>query len=339
ALSEEKAKLVELLVGVAGKADLPAGLSAPGNQEDQGSLVKAAYQAFGDRISVGRFEQKRVDRQTKVGLSGGLGVAIGQFGLGVPTAEVSGRKSEGTTTYTETSGTLRVQRESQHETYRGRLEGSVAALSGQAINHENGEGVISTTGLAAGNLMTGSIDFYRSGQIDTQHRLVYDGEELPGSFATTTYLQPGEFVDNLAQQIDGFAESKSSKYFPARHAADPAESADMERQNMVNFTSQLMSERDMTAAPQMYYEFGNVVEASNILLAEADLLSRSGDHAAASEIRDRVDSMHQEPANREGRFLISSNERRKDDSLGVNGSLGLDHSALNRMTEKSLRFT
>lgn len=340
ALSALKAQLVELLVNVAGGGQGVHGLSRPGNPEDQDSLVAAAYQAFGDSISVGRFKSTHTTGHGQWRGSSAMGINVGPAVLGVPAARLVMRNQGDKSTYEDLSGTLKVFKESRGHTFKtsGVTVGAgVTTLASQPTEMGDMAGV-NLLGLAAA--VTRENDFYADGVTDGVVRIFQDDQQLPTSFATKTYANARAFSTDLSRELDQFAQEKSKKYFGARHAADPDASVEQEKQVLLDFAAALEDERDLTATPQLYYEWpADHVEATNLLAADADLSRRLGDGDRAHRIEQRIETMHQLPSLREGRFAISANVSKASESLGSNNIGGFTHTRTTSARESSLRFT
>ena len=319
-LADKKAQLLELLVAVAGRPqDRTDALPKPANPEDQGSLIKAAYQAFGGQISVGRYEMNTTNHKTTLAAGTETRIQAGPLSVNLPEFEFTRSKDTERTEYNESSGSLRVKR--------------------VAVRHASQvKGVVSVGGAYDLSLAKRGADFSRAGTVQTTHRLMLDGEELPTSYGTVDYLKPGDFAQALESGLDTFARDKSAEQFKDRHATDPASSTQAEKQTMINFAAKVMNEKDLTATPQLYYEFGSVVEAANLLEADA-AVSRPLDRDRAQVAQREAGALHEDAANREGRFLFSTNARSLATARGVNGLGGLSRSRVDEFTENSARYT
>ena len=319
ALSDKKAQLLEILVAVAGAQERTDQRPRPANPEDQGSLIKAAYQAFGGEISVGRYEAKATNHQDTVRAKTETRMTFGPVAVSLPEADLGKSEQTERTEYSESSGSLRVKK--------------VAIREASQV-----KGGLSIGGLQDVSLLQGTADISRSGTIKTTNRVMLDGEELPLSFATVDYLKPGDFAHAVESGLEAFARDKSAAHFGDRHEADPATSTQAEKQTMVNFAARVMNERDLTATPQLYYEFGNVVDAANVLEADAAVSQLVDTHRARTAQR-KAAALHEDPANQQGRFLFSANARSLGSTAGMNDVLGLTQTRVNEFTEKSSRYT
>ncbi|VVE12542.1 hypothetical protein [Pandoraea anhela] len=350
-LAEQKAKLVALLLDVAGGGNGRGDetLQRPGNKEDQGSLVKAAYQAFGDRISVGRFEITGPTHTTTGSVNGGIGITAGHFNLG-PNIRLSGQMKIGATNYQDLSGTLKTVKTADAHTFKASVDGTVATFSGlitehlthsatEAASHSVGAHLTGFTQLVAGRVGAGSMDFFKCGETRSTNRILVDGKQLPTSCAVTTYNDPASFVGALSEDFHGFADDKSKKFFGARHARAADESVEIEKRVLGEFAGEVLAQRDLTAAPQLYWEWGAHVDTVNLLAADADLSRKLNDTPRAAEAERDMQRIHQDPAYREGRFIINANVQSTSDTKGINGLLGITHNVENRVSEQSLRFS
>lgn len=319
-LGNKKAQLAELLVAVAGGQERRDELPRPANPEDQGSLIKAAYQAFGEQISVGRYEMNATNRKTVLSIGTETYVRAARAKINVPEFELSRRQKTNRTGYNESSGSLRVKR--------------VAVEVASEVNAE-----VSVAGIQGLSLTKRGADFSRAGTIQTTHRVMLDGEELSISFATTDYLKPGDFVHALESGLDTMARDKSAEYFKDRHAVDAAMSSRIEKRTLVDFAARILNERDLSSVPQLYSEFGGAVVAANLLEADAAVSRLLGDEARAQVAHRKASSIHEDPANQEGRLLFSTSTRSLGANVGWNGLFGATHSRLNEFAERSARYT
>ncbi|MCY0387086.1 hypothetical protein OVY01_07535 [Robbsia sp. Bb-Pol-6] len=335
AVNAKKAALVKMLLD----PETPRGMAQPGNGEDRGSLVKRAYQAFGDDLSIGRFEFTDREHVTTGSSTGGAGIRFGDFRLGLPNMRVAGQLQNGKTTYRETSGWLRTERDTQAQTFKASADGILTALYGlDAVARGDVTGYAQ---VLAGNGAAGGVDFFRCGQVDARTRILEDGKELPTSFATRSFLDPRSFVAGLAPEIDQFAEDKAKKFAPATYS-DPAsrdEAIAREKRHMGEMVGQYLAERDMTAMPMMYWEFGRHVDTANLLDAEADLSGRRGETRVQTQARNEIDDIHTGSAYREGRFLINQKVRSHINDTGLNGVGGVTHAVRDRAVETAIGFT
>ncbi|GKT25807.1 hypothetical protein [Acidovorax sp. SUPP3334] len=345
-LAQQKARLIKLLIGVPDEA---GPYQAPGNKEDKTSLVKRAYQEFGDAISIGAFEVKQKDHRFTGSSSAGAGATIGNLRVGLPQESVAGETRLGTLEYKDTSGTLKVIRESESKAFKATVTGALASLSGliegataptPAPGEVAADAVTSMTSLAVANIGSIATDFFRDGETRTTTRILYDDQELPTSFATQTLVTNKEFVKNLAADVENFAEDKAKKFFPARHGADRDHAVQTEKKILGEFAGQLRDHRDLTGTSQLYWEWGpSHVEASNLLEADRELSEKLGDKIAAKHAKRDIDTIHKDPGYREARFLINANEQSASDIKGVNGMLGVRHDVRTSANVRSLNFT
>ncbi|MFJ2991182.1 hypothetical protein [Pandoraea sp. NPDC087047] len=348
-LAAKKAQLVALLLDVAGGGHGDGALQRPGNKEDQGSLVKSAYQAFGDQISVGRFEITGPSHITTGSVNGGVGVTAGHFSVG-PNVRISGQMKISATDYQDLSGTLKTIKTADAHTFKASVDGTLATFSGLvtdqlastaagAASHAVGDHISTFTQLVAGRVGAGSADVFKCGETRSTSRILVDGKQLPTSCAITTYDDPASFVGALSSDFDRFAQDKSKKFFGARHGSAPEVSVDIEKRVLGEFTGQLLAQHDLTAAPQLYWEWGNHVDTVNLLAADAGLSRKLNDMPRAAEAETDMRRIHHDPAYREGRFVISANIQSASATKGLNGLVGMTHNMESRVTEQSLRFS
>ncbi|WCM87181.1 hypothetical protein [Acidovorax sp. NCPPB 3576] len=345
-LAQQKARLIKLLIGVPDEA---GAYKTPGNKEDQSSLVKRAYQEFGDSISIGAFEVRQKDHRLTGSTSGGVGTTLGDLRVGLPQASVGGEMRLGTLEYRDTSGTLKVIRESESKAFKANVTGALASLSGliegvtapEAVpGQPPEEAVTSMTSLGAATFGSASADLFRDGETRTTTRILYDDQELPTSFATQTLVTSKDFVNNLAADVENFAEDKAKKFFPARHGADRDHAVQTEKKILGEFAGRLREHRDLTGTSQLYWEWGpNHVETSNLLEADRALSEKLGDKEAAKHAEREINTIHKDPGYREARFLINANEQSASDIRGVNGMMGIRHDVRTSASVRSLNFT
>lgn len=345
-VAQQKARLIKLLIGVPDEA---GPYQAPGNKEDQSSLVKRAYQEFGDTISIGAFEVRQKDHRLTGSTSAGAGMTVGDLRVGMPQASVGGEMRLGTLEYRDTSGTLKVIRESESKAFKATVTGALASLSGliegatapaAVPGQPPVEAVTSMTSLGAATFGSASADLFRDGETRTTNRILYDDQELPTSFATQTLVTSKDFVDNLAADVENFAEDKAKKFFPARHGADRDHAVQTEKKILGEFAGQLREHRDLTGTSLLYWEWGpNHVETSNLLEADRALSEKLGDKEAAKHAEREIDTIHKDPGYREARFLINANEQSASDIRGVNGMMGIRHDVRTSASVRSLNFT
>lgn len=345
-LAQQKARLIKLLIGVPDEA---GAYQAPGNKEDKGSLVKRAYQEFGDAISIGAFEVRQKDNRFTGSSSAGAGATIGNLRVGLPQESVAGEIRRGTLEYKDTSGTLKLIRESESNAFKATVTGALASLSGliegataptPAPGEAAVDAVTSMTSLAVANFGSIASDFFRDGETRTTSRILYDDQELPTSFATQTLVTSKDFVNNLAADVENFAEDKAKKFFPARHGADRDQAVQTEKKILGEFAGQLREHRDLTGTSQLYWEWGpSHVEASNLLEADRELSEKLGDTQGAKQAKRDIDTIHKDPGYREARFLINANEQSASDIRGVNGIMGVRHDVRTSANVRSLNFT
>jgi len=352
-LAQQKARLIKLLIGVPDEA---GPYKAPGNQEDKNSLVKRAYQEFGDAISIGAFEVRQKDHRFTGSASAGAGATIGSLRVGLPQVSAAGEIRVGTLEYKDTSGTLKMIRESESKAFKATATGALASLSGlidgatapkpapgevvPSVSNPVPDVVTSMTSLAVSNIGSLAVDFLRDGETRTTTRILYDDQEIPTSFATQTLVTSKDFVNNLAADVENFAEDKAKKFFPARHGADRDQAVQTEKKILGEFAGQLREHRDLTGTSQLYWEWGpSHVEASNLLEADRELSEKLGDTQGAKQAKRDIDTIHKDPGYREARFLINANEQSASDIRGVNGIMGVRHDVRTSANVRSLNFT
>lgn len=339
ALAEDKAKLLKLLIlgTEAAHPDLPR----PGNPEDQNSLVKQAYQAFGNRISVGRYSVRDGEHKSSLSVSGGPNVTVGHFKASLLPTGITGQHKRGTYIYTDHSGTLQVDKVMMPRTNKLTVEGGLASLNGliDMVPASAGEAVTAQLQGAVAALGKGSADIKQSGQTDATIRIQHEGRTLPTSFATTTYARTKEWSRDIAEQGAQIADDKARKYSAARYAEDPAEARDTVLRRLEQYRARVAGDRDLTTQTQLYSEWGEHVDDINLLAAEADLNRRLGQEAQAQQAIQGIDHILQDPTHREWRFAIAIHTESHSDIQGPTNLLGVGHSMENRVIQKSGDFT
>lgn len=351
-----KQELSDLLVDVSGPNGVSStGIAIPGNPEDRGCPIKAAYQRWQGKISVNNFTIEQSDHRVSGSLSGGLGVRAGNLGVGIPSARVTGERKSTQMTYKDHTGTLQAHRVYNSVTYKGSADVVMAGFSavldhgGTAAAEAASKGVEHSvggfTGLLAGNLVAASIDGLKCGETHATHRLMHHGKQLPTSFATLTYHNMGSFANAVGSnpaEFHNFAEDMSTKYHGARHAAGAQTSVDIEKQMLADFTSKRLEERDLTANPQKYWEWSRTDEINKIA-GQADLMEKLNDRAhgdanSAAQAKQELDELHANPGDRQGRFFVCQKTRFNGVTEGVQGVLGFTHVMDYRASETSLTF-
>jgi len=334
-INAEKAKLVRLLFD--DQADLS--LPVPGNPEDAASLVKRAYQAFGDRISIGRYESKTTDHIATVDITGTAGLRAGAFKLGLPTTHLTGLGQGTKTQYREHSGWLTNEKDTITRNYKLSADGTLVGFSGLA---EEAKGDVSgLLQITAGSGAAKSADFFRYGETDVQSSILSEGVELPTSFASRSYSNPAAFVASLSHAIDQIANDKSQRFFAGLYADETKrpEIVAKEKEAIADLVSQYLREKDLTATPQLYWEFGSNNATANSLRAARHLAEKNGDQTVATQASSELTALHTDTEYREGRFLINAKLRSRATDTGVNGILGINYSLRNRFTEQNISFT
>ncbi|AVS62921.1 hypothetical protein C8241_15670 [Paracidovorax avenae] len=338
-LSARKARLMKLLIGV---PDAGGAYRQPGNEEDRGSLIKRAYQEFGDQISIGRFEAKQKDHRLTGGPAAGVGATIGQLRVGLPQAGLAAEARFGTLEYADLSGTLTMERTSRSQGFRATVSGGLTGLSGlhQVVRPSAGSPVGVFERMDVAGIGTASADVLRDGEARTATRIFHDGRELPTSFTTRAFQASAGAVKALASDFENFATDKAAKFFPGRLAGDPDAAVQTERQVIGEHIGRAREHRDLTASTQLYWEWGaGHIEDANLLEADGELSLALGDKRGAELARREVAAIHEAPEYQEARFIVSPQEQSMGDTRGLNGVLGLRHDVRTTANVRSLNFT
>jgi hypothetical protein len=338
-LSARKARLMKLLIGV---PDAGGAYRQPGNEEDRGSLIKRAYQEFGDQISIGRFEAKQKDHRLTGGPAAGVGATIGPLRVGLPQAGLAAEARFGTLEYADLSGTLTMERTSRSQGFRATVSGGMTGLSGlrQVVSPSAGSPVGVFERMDVAGIGTASADVLRDGEARTATRIFHDGRELPTSFTTRAFQTSAGAVKALASDFENFATDKAAKFFPGRLAGDPDAAVHTERQAIGEHIGRAREHRDLTASTQLYWEWGAAhIEDANLLEADGELSLALGDKRGAELARREVAAIHEAPEYQEARFIVSPQEQSMGDTRGLNGVMGLRHDVRTTANVRSLNFT
>lgn len=354
AAARKKAQLLRLLIGVAGGEGGEDMLSRPGNPEDRSSLVKAAYQAFGNTISVGAFKVKQNDHRVTGSTTIGAGAGLSQLemSVGLPSLRNSGQVNLGSMEYEDTSGTVRVKRQTESVIFKATADavlGSITALipgpgnDPQAFSQAVASGMQpdlqSFTALGSGALAGMSADYLRLGRTNVVNRTLDEDKQIPTSYGVSTFSDPASFIHSLAADFKTYAHDKAKKYAAADYQAHPQATVDNEARLIAEYAGKVLQDKDRTTLPNLYWEFGDDVSAMNHLMAEEYLAGRQGDKMRAKEAGRQLAALHADPAWHEARFVSSSNVRSASERVGVNGLLGVTHNIENRVSERVLGFT
>lgn len=353
AASARKAEVVRLLVNHASVGGAGGDYARPGNEEDRRSLIKSAFHAFGDDLSIGYFEQTRSDHTG----SGSLGAVLGLEGLdlnvfghqvaGVLGAGIDGRYEGATMRYRDRSGFLRTERDTSQGAWHGGVHGGLTGvLGGGAIDpdpHASPPDPVSDVLAMPTSLYSARADVWRKGVTYQSSAIVQDGEEHPTSYATHTYLRPADFIRNARDLLPEMAEGKSRKFFGAEHNHDDpavrAERLALEEAYLKEFSAWAVSQRDTTATPQIYYEFDATVSASNQLRAYEHVMARSGRLAEAKQARSDIETVHSDPRYREAHFVTYPQHQQEGRTAGVNGIFGVTYASADNRAQQVLTFT
>lgn len=338
AVNEKKAQLVKLLV----QGGTLEGHAQPANEEDRKSLIKCAYQAFGDDLSIGFYEMNQTDKQGMVSVNGNVGIRFGAFKLGLPTVGVAGRAQSATMHYRDQSGFLKTEWQSDSTSYNASIQASLASLSRydplSAGTHTLHSSIMSTVT----PLVSGSAQFFRFGVADRRVQIMQDGKELPTSFATRTFQAPISFLHEFGQNFEKYADEKAKKYFPAEYNAGGQARENVvqrEKTRMLEFVNHYLKERDVTSTPQLYTEFGDNVDTANKLRAAAYMAERLGKKDTAQTAREEISAIHSDEKYREGRFLTNLQIEQQGNQVGINGIAGVTYARNDNRTQQVLSFT
>lgn len=353
AASERKAELVKLLVNHPAVGGAGGDYARPGNEEDRRSLIKSAFHAFGDDLSIGYFEQTRSDHTGSGSLGGVLGLEgldLNVFGhqiAGVVGAGIDGRYEGATMRYRDRSGFLRTERDTSQGLWHGGVHGGLTGVLGlEAIDpdpHASPPDPVSDVLGMPTPLYSARADVWRKGVTYQSSAIVQDGEEHPTSYATHTYLRPADFIRNTRDLLPEMAEGKSRKFFGAEHNHDDpairAERLALEEAYLKEFSAWAVSQRDTTATPQIYYEFDASVATSNQLRAYEHVMARSGRLAEAKQARSDIETIHADPRYREAHFVTYPQHQQEGRTAGVNGIFGVTYAGAGNRAQQVLTFT
>lgn len=338
AVNEKKGQLVKLLV-LGGELE---GLARPANEEDRKSLIKCAYQAFGDDLSIGFYEMNQTDKQGTISVNGSVGIRFDHFKLATPTLGAGAKAQSATIRYQDQSGFLKTEWETDSTNYNASFQGSLAGLSGYdelpGRTHELSNSAITSVA----PFLSGSAQFFRFGVADRRVQILQDNKELPTSFATRTFQAPISFLHEFGQNVDKYAEEKAKQYFAKEYNAGGASRENVvarEKTRMIEFVNHYLKQRDLTATPQLYTEFGGNVETANKLRAAAYMAERLGKKDTAQAARQEIDAIHGDQKYREGRFLTSLQIEQEGQQVGLNGIAGVTYARNDNRAQQVLTFT
>ncbi|ABM34058.1 hypothetical protein C8E08_0783 [Paracidovorax citrulli] len=337
-LAARKARLVKLLIGV---PDAGGAYCQPGNEEDRSSLVKRAYQEFGDQISVGRFEMKQKDHRLTGGPAVGAGATVGQLRVGLPQVGLTSEARFGTLEYADLSGTLTLERTSRSQGFRATVAGGLTSLSGlHQVVHPSANPVGMAERMDVAGIGTASADVVRDGETRTDCRIFHDGRELPSSFTMRIFQNSDGAVKELAPDFENYAIDKATKFFPGRLAGDRDAAVRIEKQMMGEHIGRAREHRDMTAATWLYREWNaDHIADANLLEADGELSQALGDKRGAELARREIAAIHEAQEYQEGRFVVTAYEQSMGDTRGINGLMGLRHDVRTTASVRSLNFT
>jgi hypothetical protein len=338
AVNEKKAQLVKLLV----QGGALEGYPQPANEEDRKSLIKCAYQAFGDDLSIGFYEMDQTDTQGTLSVNGNVGIRFGDFKLGLPTLGAAGRGQSATIRYRDQSGFLKTEWETDSTAYNASFQGSLASLNGYDQLSAGTQDLHSSISTAIAPFVSGSAQFFRFGVADRRVRIMQDGKELPTSFATRTFQAPISFLHEFGQNVDKYADDKAKKYFPKEYNAGGQARENVvlrEKTRMLEFVNHYLKERDLTSTPQLYTEFGDNVDTANKLHAAAYMAERLGNKETARTAREEISAIHGDEKYREGRFLTNLQIEQEGKQVGINGIVGVTYARNDNRSQQVLSFT
>jgi hypothetical protein len=353
AVSARKAELVKFLVDHAAVGGAGGDYERPGNEEDRRSLIKSAFHAFGDDLSIGYFEQTRTDHtgSGSVGAVLGIeGVSLDVFGhniAGVVGGNVGGRYLSATMQYRDRSGFMRTERDTAQSMWRGAVQATASAVLGlDAIDPDPHAAVPDAASNVLGMptaLYSISADIWRKGVMYQSTAIVQDGEEHPTSYATHTYQSPADFMRDVREKLPEMAEGKSRKFFGAEYNHDDpavrAERMALEQAYVKEFSAWAVSQRDTTATPQIYYEFDDSVAIANQLRAYEHVMARRGNAAEATRARNDIDTIHADGRYREAHFVTYPQNQQEGRTAGVNGIFGVTYAGVDNRAQQVLTFT
>lgn len=338
AVNEKKGQLVKLLV-LGGELE---GYPRPANEEDRKSLIKCAYQAFGDDLSIGFYEMNQTDKQGTLSVNGSVGIRFGHFKLSTPTLGAGAKAQSATIRYRDQSGFLKTEWETDSTSYNASFQGSLAGLSGYDEVPSGNDDLSGSVITSVAPFLSGSAQFFRFGVADRRVQILQDDKELPTSFATRTFQAPISFLHEFGQNVDKYAEEKAKQYFAKEYNAGGTSRENVvarEKSRMIEFVNHYLKQRDLTATPQLYTEFGSNVETANKLRAAAYMAERLGKKDTAQAARQEIDTIHSDQKYREGRFLTSLQIEQESQQVGLNGIAGVTYARNDNRAQQVLTFT
>jgi hypothetical protein len=293
---ENNAKLARLAGKLSAPDALPEGQPYANAQgDDAASPLKNLWQEWPE-VSVSLLETKEKAGRAGASVSGGLGLKIGKFGMGLPGigAGVDGKKGKGT--WKETGGSLHVDKQTKYWTAKTSVSAAVASFAG-GVGTSNEDVGLSLTG---GEPLGGAVDFWRNGYAETDTFIEYEGELKKSTVKIKSYQTAKAFVDNVAPHLDEWAEAKTKRFNPGEYGAaapedetPPQEAERLQRRDAAieaehtKLSQHLQRALDLAEPTQSFWEFKEITQdataAANALKSLAVMAEGCGDKQALQE--------------------------------------------------------
>lgn len=374
-VSANLADLTRLLFGIAGQdpAALPAAPGAPRTQnveyttanlsrpsmpEDKESLVKAGFQAFGDKLSIGRYESTKIDHKENFSGQAGFGFVKssdqGGMRANVGSEGLTYTHQHGWTEYDQSSGWNRIKKTTTTSRDRLNVNGTLATLTGQIANFAPNQEIKEVlmdqrvlTQILAGGVLSAGIEFANWGHTSTVNRTIVDDTQTPVSWAIDSYHNPGSFIAKVAENFDKMAEERAhvKLYGPTRKPTDPPPTAlqvktaiDAEKTLIAEFLAEYIREADVTGTAQTLREWTSQNEAINELMSISATAKKCGDLETHERAEAQLNEIHTNEEYRKMRSIRSQYEYRVGDQAGIVNIGGLSSNARNWVKQVHMRW-
>ncbi len=294
------AKLARVATKLMAPDALPEGAPyANAHGDDAASPLKNLWQEWPE-VSISLVETKEKAGLASASVSGGLGAAFGKFKLGVANAGLSiAGKFKGKTAWTETGGSLHVDKKSTYWSVKASASASVASLGGAlgTVEVSDTDMDLNVTG---GEPLGGTVGFWKNGYTQTDTFVEHQGELKKTSVRIKSYQNAQSFVDNVAPKLDEWAEEKTKRFNPGGYGADAPENETpiQEQQRIQKRNAAIETEHtklrqylqrslDNAEPTQTFWEFKEIkseaVAAANAVKSVAVMAQECGDKPAAQE--------------------------------------------------------
>jgi hypothetical protein len=312
----------------------------PGNAEDFKSRTRLALQAFPYELSVGSYEFSQTDHALAASLTGGAGVRLGEFRLGLPNGHVGAEGHRTKTTYRDNSGWLRTEKKTESLSCKATADIALASLGGLDPLHD---GTVSgKLQLVAGSGATGNVDFYHHMIKDATNIILAEEEELPTSFQLRSYGNGTSYLKAKSENIHKTSHEKGAKYH-ANEYLNPELQADVVARienSQQKISNQFLERKDLTATPNDYFEYDQkkVVDDSNNWRADKYFAEPGSAKARSKEIDTVITELHADPANHQHRFVVINDEVSTTENKGANNIMGVTVGVQNQAVQRRLGF-